>query len=84
MMQQNSQQRVVKIVNKITGNRAANIHLESDLKAELALDSVQMVELFAALEKEFGVELPLQLMNAKTGKEFFETLGKSLHSIPAR
>ena len=78
MMQQDNRQRVLNIVNKIVGGRATSINPGSDLKTELALDSIQAVELFAALEKEFDVELPLQMMNIKTGKEFFDALEESL------
>jgi acyl carrier protein len=78
MIQLNTEQRVLKVVSRISGDRAVQINMENDLKTELSLDSVQMVELFAALEKEFKTEFPLQLMNARTGKEFLNILEVSL------
>ena len=47
------QEKVMKIVSKITGGRVKTINFDGDLRNELSIDSVQLVELFALLEKEF-------------------------------
>ena len=70
--------KVLKILSKITGNDIQHIDLDSDLKSQLSLDSIQIVELFAALEKELDTELPLKLMTVKTGKAFLEVLEEQL------
>ena len=70
--------KVLKILSKITGNDIQHIDLDSDLKSQLSLDSIQIVELFAALEKELNVELPLKLMTVKTGRAFLEVLEEQL------
>jgi acyl carrier protein len=68
------QSKVLRVLKKVTGQNIENINLDVDLKSQLHLDSIQIVELFAALEKELDVELPLQLMTARTGKAFLEML----------
>ena len=73
-----TQIKVLEIVNKVSGGRTKNINLDGDLKTELFLDSLQIVELFALLEKEFKIELPLQMMTVKTGKEFLQILDNQL------
>lgn len=73
-----TREKVLKVLNRVTGNTIDHIDLESDLKSQLSLDSIQIVELFAALEKELDIELPLQLMTAKTGKAFLEVLEEQL------
>ena len=70
--------KIYKILGRITGNNIHSIDLESDLKSQLSLDSIQIVELFAALEKELNIELPLKLMTVKTGKAFLEVLEEQL------
>lgn len=70
--------RVMQVLNRVTGKNIENINLEGDLRSQLSLDSIMIVELFAALEKELGVELPLQLMAVKTGKAFLEMLENEL------
>jgi acyl carrier protein len=75
------QEKVLEIVNKISGGRAKSINLDGDLREELSLDSIQSVEIFAALEKEFEIELPLSMMNLKTGKEFLKALDSILSSV---
>lgn len=71
---ENVQLKVLQVLKRVTGQNIENINLDVDLKSQLHLDSIQIVELFAALEKELGIELPLQLMTVKTGKDFVEML----------
>jgi acyl carrier protein len=73
-----TEKKVLEIVNKISGGRVKNINPDGDLKTELSLDSIQIVELFASLEKEFAIELPLQMMTVKTSKEFLQMLEEQL------
>ncbi|MBN2481042.1 MAG: acyl carrier protein [Bacteroidales bacterium] len=77
-MDNDTQEKVLKVLKRVTGNNIKQIDLESDLKSQLSLDSIQIVELFAALEKELNTELPLQLMTVKTGKAFLEMLEEQL------
>lgn len=73
-MKKDYQERVVKIVEKVTRKKIENIDFKGDLRDNLHIDSIQVVELFAALEKEFSIELPLQLMTVKTAEEFMNIL----------
>jgi acyl carrier protein len=77
-MENDVKERVMKVLRKVTGKTVNDINLEGDLKSQLALDSIQIVELFAALEKELGIELPLRLMTVKTGRAFLELLEEEL------
>jgi acyl carrier protein len=72
--------RILEVLNRVTGKNLVDINLEGDLRSQLSLDSIMIVELFAALEKELGIELPLQLMTVKTGKAFMEMLEIELKS----
>jgi acyl carrier protein len=74
-----TKEKVLRVVRRVTGRNIEEINLESDLKTQLSVDSVQIVELFAVLEKELGVELPLRLMTVKTGREFLMILEEELH-----
>jgi acyl carrier protein len=71
--------RVFQLVGKVTGRRIDHIDLNEDLKSQFELDSIQIVELFAALEKEFNIELPLSLLTVKTGASFFKVLEEQLN-----
>jgi len=77
-MDNNTKEKVLRVVRKVTGIRIDDINPEGDLKSQLSLDSIQLVELFAALEKELSIELPLRLMTVKTGKAFLELLEDEL------
>ena len=73
-MKKDYQERVVKIVEKVTRKKIGNIDFKGNLRDNLHIDSIQVVELFAALETEFSIELPLQLMCVKTAEEFMNIL----------
>jgi acyl carrier protein len=77
-MDNNSKEKVLRILGRVTGKRIDDIDPEGDLRSQLSLDSIQIVELFAALEKELAIELPLRLMTVKTGKAFLELLEEEL------
>jgi len=83
VMNENTQKRVLQILGKITGKDYSNVNLDGDLSSQLCLDSIQMVDLFAALEMEFNIELPLSMMNAKTGTEFLDMLDASIQDAVA-
>ncbi|HEY4788509.1 MAG TPA: acyl carrier protein [Bacteroidales bacterium] len=73
-----TQDKVMEIVTRISGRKIESIDLNGSLKDELSLDSIQIVELFASLEKEYEIELPLKMMTVKTGREFLEILETEL------
>jgi acyl carrier protein len=70
--------KVLQIIKQVTGRSVENIDLEKDIKSQLTLDSIQVVEIFAALEIEFKIELPLEMMNVKNGKELIDKLEAEL------
>lgn len=63
-----------KNIEKITGTKIKDFNLEGDINSQIHIDSVQIIELFSALENEFAIELPLSMMNVKSAKEFLELL----------
>jgi acyl carrier protein len=77
-MEKDYKERVLSILGKITKKEVDKIDFKGNLKDQLHIDSIQIVELFAALENEFQIELPLQMMTVKTAEEFFELLEHEL------
>ena len=63
-------ERIKKVVEKVSGKVIPDIELDKELRPQLELDSIQLVELISALEEEFKIELPISVMHVKTGKEF--------------
>ena len=77
-MNTDTREKVLKVLRRVTGRSIDDINLDVDIKTQLSLDSIQIVELFAALENDLSVELPLQLMTVKTGRAFMELLEEEL------
>jgi acyl carrier protein len=77
-MDETTKAKVFQLVGKVTGRGIENIDLNKDLKSQFELDSIQIVELFATLEKEFNIELPLSMLTVKTGTSFFNILDEQL------
>ena len=63
-------ERIKKVVEKVSGKVIPDIELDKELRPQLELDSIQLVELISALEEESKIELPISVMHVKTGKEF--------------
>jgi len=78
-MDTNTKAKILSIISKVTGRNINNINFETDLKSQLELDSIQIVELFAVLEKEFNIELPLSMLTVKTGTSFLSILNEQLN-----
>lgn len=53
-----TERQVIAIVSRITKVPEAKLSLDTDLKAELNVDSLQGLQIVAALENQFGVTIP--------------------------
>jgi acyl carrier protein len=82
MMDESINSRVLKVLKKITGRDFDSIDLNADLKSQLTLDSIQIVELIVNLEKEFDIELPLSIMTVRSASKFFTILQEQLAKKP--
>jgi len=77
-MEKGNKERVFHVLQKITGKDYSYVDLDTDIEPEIKLDSIQFVEFYAALEKEFDVELPLNMMTVKSKLAFFRLLDEFL------
>jgi acyl carrier protein len=60
------EQEVVKIVSRITKVPATTLLPDTDLKASLNVDSLQGLQIVAALENQFGIILPDEELDSYT------------------
>lgn len=77
-MDKQVKERVVMVLQNVTGQELPAVNFNANLSSQIELDSVQIVEFFAALEMEFEIELPLIMMQAKTADEFLSILENEL------
>ena len=82
MIDESLNARVLKVLKKITGRDYKDIDPDADLKSQLTLDSIQVVEFIVNLEKEFDIELPLSIMTVKSANAFFSILEDQLDKKP--
>lgn len=61
-----TQQEVIAIVASITKSPAHTITADTDLRADLNVDSLQGLQIVAALEKHFNVVLPDEDLDSYT------------------
>lgn len=62
----NVEQEVVKIVSRITKVPITKLLPDTDLKASLNVDSLQGLQIVAALETQFGIILPDEELDSYT------------------
>lgn len=54
----NTQQRVIKVISDVLDKMEGEIRLDTSLRSDLQLDSLQQMTLFIALEDEFQRSIP--------------------------
>lgn len=62
--------KITSTIEQITHKKVDKFDMNANIRDQLALDSMQMVQFFSLLEMEMDKELPLSLMNAQTANEF--------------
>ena len=71
-------EKMVSIVKNEFDLDISEINPEGDIVEELELDSLQFVELYAAVIEEFNIEVPITLMNLKTFNEILNVLYREI------
>lgn len=74
-------EKLKEVIGTVTNAPVGDINPEGDIRSQLNLDSMQFVQLFTALELEFGVELPLSIMNVSKVSDFIEILESTINEI---
>ena len=80
-MEGNIKKKLLQIIEDISGTKLPCIDFNNDILDELDLNSIKIVELFAAIEEEFNIELPLKMMQVKTANEFIALFDQTI-SLP--
>lgn len=71
--------RVTGVIEQVTHCKVKDIDLDGNIKEQLSLDSMQMVQFISLLELEFDREFSLHLMNSHTVNEFIAQLKVELN-----
>ena len=69
-MGEDLKKRIFEIVKKQTQIDLSEIDPEKDFREQVSIDSMQFVTIVALLEEEFGIELPISIMEVSTLNEF--------------
>ncbi len=62
--------RVMRVVQAETGQNLDGIDPDADLRQQVNLDSMQYVAISVAIENALGIELPIEVMTARTFNQF--------------
>ena len=62
--------RVIRVVQTETGQNLNGIDPDADLRQQVNLDSMQYVAIAVAIENALGIELPIEVMKARTFNQF--------------
>lgn len=78
---------VIRLVETETGHRLADLDPDSDLRAQINIDSMQYVAISVAIESALGIELPIEVMRVRTFNEFMAVVegevARTLTRMPA-
>ncbi|HOW71579.1 MAG TPA: phosphopantetheine-binding protein [Phycisphaerae bacterium] len=61
---------VIRVLETETGYDLARLDPDSDLRAQVDIDSMRYVAISVAIENALGIELPIEVMRVRTFNEF--------------
>ncbi|MBP7933735.1 MAG: hypothetical protein KA354_03715 [Phycisphaerae bacterium] len=61
---------VIRVLETETGYNLARLDRDSDLRAQVDIDSMQYVAISVAIENALGIELPIEVLRVRTLNEF--------------
>ena len=73
-METNLLTRVIGVYEQISHKTVSQLDLEGNIRDQMFLDSMQMIQFLSLLEEEFKTEFSLSLINARTVSEFLSIL----------
>jgi acyl carrier protein len=77
-MNKDNSEKILGILSRITGKKIIRLDTQKDLSSQVKLDSIQFVELIAAIEKEFDVEIPLSMISGNSLDDFISEFEKMI------
>lgn len=76
----NTQQRVIKVISDVLDKKEGEIRLDTSLRSDLQLDSLQQMTLFIALEDEFQRSIPPEEVEGLvTVKDVVDFVERKMH-----
>lgn len=63
---------VIRVVEAETGQSLSDLDPNADLREQVNLDSMQYVAISVAIENALGIELPIEIMRARTFNGFMD------------
>ncbi len=63
---------VIRVVEAETGQSLSGLNPNADLREQVNLDSMQYVAISVAIENALGIELPIEIMRARTFNGFMD------------
>ncbi len=70
--------RVIRVVQTETGLNVAGIDPDADLRQQVNLDSMQYVAISVAIENALGIELPIEVLKARTFNQFLRLVNSEV------
>lgn len=61
---------VSRVIERETGRSVASIDPDIEIRQQVEFDSMRYVTISAAVESALGIELPIEVMNARTFNQF--------------
>lgn len=72
-------EKLVKIAEQISNENYSNIDFSNDISSEINLDSMQFIEFISEIEIQFGIEVPIEMMNVRKADEFISFVEEEIN-----
>ena len=75
-MEQKIKKRIFEIIRQETNINLSEVKSHTNFLDQAFLDSIQFVSITARIEEEFGIELPISIMNISTLDEYLSIVNQ--------
>ena len=58
--------RIIQIAKREVNEDLSKINEKADLRTQINLDSMQIIELYAAIIEDFGIQVPMSVINSRS------------------
>ena len=79
-MEQKIKQKIFDIIRQETNIDLSEVNFHTNFLNQAFLDSIQFVSITARIEEEFGIELPISIMNISTLDEYLSIVDQQLYN----
>ncbi len=80
-MRKDMEDKIIAVVNREIGQDIRQIGFDTNLREQAYLDSMQFVAICAGVEKNLGIDLPVEVMGVNSFNQFLDVVAREVARV---